>query len=99
MRRVSGEDVALDPSTFQSAFFIAVHGLVTGLTRDPEFYAQGSHAFPIFQPNHKAYAFVYQKLSFPGGQATETVYGRSPCHVKADGSPASGRALRLQKIR
>src|SRR5579884_2429535 len=47
--------------TFQPALLVAVHNFVAGLARDPEFSAQGSHAFPVLQPNHEAYAFVHNR--------------------------------------
>jgi hypothetical protein len=51
--------------TLPATFLIAVQDLVTGLARDPELAAQGSHAFPIFQPNHEAYAFVHHRAFLP----------------------------------
>src|SRR5690242_5851145 len=49
----------------QPAFFIAFEDLVAGLARNPELSAQGSHALPVFQPNHKAYAFVHHRTFLP----------------------------------
>ena len=50
---------------FQPTFFVALKNLVSRLARDPEFPAQGGHRLPVFQPNHKPYAFVHHRTFLP----------------------------------
>jgi hypothetical protein len=49
----------------QIAFFIALKDLIAGLPGNAEFAAQRSHAFPVFEPDHKAHSFVHHRTFLP----------------------------------
>src|SRR5437879_11797976 len=47
------------------ALLIAVQDLVTGLSGNTKFPAQGRHAFPVLQSDHEAHAFVHNRIFLP----------------------------------
>src|SRR5262249_26172153 len=50
---------------FQAAFLIAFEDLVASLPGNAELAAQGSHAFPVLKPDHKAHSFVHYRSFLP----------------------------------
>ena len=51
--------------SFQTALFVPLEDLISGLARDPKLAAQRSHAFAIFQTNHKPHSFVHNRTLLP----------------------------------
>src|SRR5579872_1166767 len=51
--------------TFQPTRLITFKNLVAGLSRNPEFPAQRSHALPILEPDHKPHSFVHNRAFLP----------------------------------
>src|SRR5262249_42888001 len=51
--------------SFQAAFLIAFEDLVASLPGNAELAAQGSHAFPVLESDHKAHSFVHHRSFLP----------------------------------
>ena len=65
----------------QSALLIALEDLVAGFAGDLKLAAQCGHAFAVFEPNDKSYAFVHNR-TFPPWHFTRPPYrGKSVTHV------------------
>src|SRR5262249_60352492 len=62
--------------SFQTAFFIAFQNLISGLPRYAELPAQRSHAFPVFETDHKANPFVHNRTLLPRHPLFASSWGR-----------------------
>src|SRR6267143_4964239 len=81
-----GQLVAVTPGSartvrqsFQTAFFVAIEDLVTGLARDRELSTESRHFLPVQQAGHKANTFIHNRTLLPRHHSP--LKGKSVTHV------------------